>query len=215
MTRTASTIPWPWTWSNRWKKWEPKEDELTALAIRLFRRNPAASLRHVLSSASYLWCITGPTDLDNYYTVAFRPGGKAKYQKLRDLSVSGPDNVDWVEPKVPLPGFVDWTFRHMWLFWRPALYLYLILFSVVIAMIREGSMRFGPFLIPIFLQTGCLSLVALTQEFRFQFPIYMIGLLYGGYFLFCGPRRVADRSESIPHQSLINSSQSPNIPAVQ
>ena len=50
-------------------------------------------------------------------------------------------------------------------------------------------MRFGPFLIPILLHTGCLLLVAMTQEFRYQFPIYMIGL-YGGYFLFCVPRRV-------------------------
>ncbi len=67
---------------------------MTDLAIRLFRRNPAAGLRHVLTSASYIWCITGPTTLDNYYTVAFVPGEKPKYQKLRDLRGGGPDNVD-------------------------------------------------------------------------------------------------------------------------
>ena len=97
-----------------------------------------ASLRHVLTSTSYLWRITGRAGLDNYYTVAFVPGKKAKYQKLRDFHVSGDENVDWVEPKVPLPGVVNWTFRNAWLFWRPALYLYLILFSLAIAMLREG-----------------------------------------------------------------------------
>ena len=57
------------------KKWEQKEDELTALAIRLFRCNPAAGLRHVLASATYIWCITGPMFPDNFYMVAFLPGG--------------------------------------------------------------------------------------------------------------------------------------------
>ena len=170
-----------------WAKWEQKEDDLAALALRLFRRNPLASLRHVLWSASYLWCITGPSDA-NYYTVAFTHGESLKYQKLRDVTVGG-QAADWVEPKVPLPGWVGWTFGHSWLFWRPAIYLYLIVLSVLIAMLRAASLRYGVFLIPILLQTGGLSLAAFTQEFRFQFPIYMIGLLYGGYFLFCIPRR--------------------------
>ncbi len=168
-----------------WEKWQRKEGDLAALAVRLSRRNPLASLRHVLTSTSYLWRITGRAGLDTYYTVAFVPGKSAKYQKLRDFHVSGDENVDWVEPKVPLPGVVNWTFRNTWLFWRPALYLYLILFSMAIAMLREGSTRVAPLLIPVLLQTGCLALAALTQEFRYQFPIYMIGLLYGGYFLFC------------------------------
>ena len=84
--------------------------------------------------------------LDNYYTVAFVPGKNVKYQRLRDFHVSGDANVDWAEPKVPLPGIVDWTFRNAWLFWRPALYLYLILFSLAIAMLREGSAWLAPFL---------------------------------------------------------------------
>jgi hypothetical protein len=168
-----------------WKKWEDKEAELTALALRLVCRNPAAGLRHILTSAGYLWSVTGPTDPEHYYTVAFMSGGK--YQKVRDISTSGPDNADWVEPTVPLPGFVEWTFRNTWLFWRPAIYLYAILFAVAIAMIREGSWRYAAFLIPIALQTGCLSIAALSHEFRFQFPVYMIALLYGGYFLFCSP----------------------------
>ena len=121
-----------------WEKWQRKEGDLAALAVRLSRRNPLASLRHVLTSTSYLWRITGRAGLDTYYTVAFVPGKSAKYQKLRDFHVSGDENVDWVEPKVPLPGVVDWTFRNTWLFWRPALYLYLILFSLAIAMLREG-----------------------------------------------------------------------------
>jgi hypothetical protein len=176
---------------NSWQKWEQNEKELTALALRLLRRNPAAGLRHVLASSSALWCITGPTSLDNYYTVAFVPGATPKYQKLRDVRADVPGNVEWVEPCVPLPRVVDWTFRNSWLFWRPALYLHLIVFSVAIAALRGGSARFVPFLLPIFLQSACLALTAPSQDFRFQFPIYLIGLLYGGYFLFCEGRHSA------------------------
>ena len=72
-----------------WKKWEQKEDEITALAMRLFLRNPMPSLRHVLTSASYIWCITGPTTTDCYYIVAFIPDGKAKYQKRATSTIAG------------------------------------------------------------------------------------------------------------------------------
>ena len=34
-----------------WKKWEQKENDLTALALRLVWRNPMASLRHVLGTS--------------------------------------------------------------------------------------------------------------------------------------------------------------------
>ena len=84
-----------------------------------------------------------------------------------------------------------WTFRNTWLFWRPAIYLHLILFSLLIAMMRGGLVRFSPFLIPVLLQTGCLSLASSSQDFRYQFPVYMIGLLYSGYFLFCIPRHLS------------------------
>ncbi len=70
----------------------------------------------------------------------------------------------------------------------------MILFSVAVAMIRGGSTRFGLFLIPILLQSGCLSLAALSHEFRFQFPIYMTALIYSGHFLFCVPRWNAGNS---------------------
>lgn len=172
-----------------WKKWEANQDQLARLALRLFLRNPAASLRHVALSSSYLWNITSPSTIETYYTVAFQPDEQAKYQRLRDYATCEPAKVQWVEPQAPLPRAVAWTFGRLWLFWRPALYLYLILFAVVIAALREGSLRLCPFLIPVLLQTGTLSLAAFTQEFRFQFPVYMIALLYGGYFLFCVPRR--------------------------
>jgi hypothetical protein len=167
-----------------WPKWDAKKKDLTALAIRLFWRRPAVNLRHVLDSSSYIWGIAGPGDA-SYYTVAFAGGPPLQYQVLRRVHDNGQAAFDWVEPRGPLLRIVGKTFRHQWLFWRPAIYLYLILLSAGIAMLRSRSPRYGLILLPLLLHSGFLPAVCLSQEFRFQFPVYLVSLLYSGFLLFC------------------------------
>jgi hypothetical protein len=169
---------------NFWRKWDAKKKDLTALAIRLFWRRPAVNLRHVLLSSSYIWGIAGPGDV-SYYTVAFAGGPPLQYQVLRRVQDNGQAVVEWVEPRLLLPRIVGKTFRHQWLFWRPAIYLYLILLSAGIAMLRSRSPRYGLILLPLLLHSGFLPAVCLSQEFRFQFPVYLVSVLYSGFLLFC------------------------------
>ena len=117
-------------------------------------------------------------------------GETVKYQKLRNVTVGG-QAADWVEPKVPLPRLGPLDLRPVVAFLAAG---DLLVPARAVGDRRHDPRRFvavRPILIPILLQTGCLSLVAFTQEFRFQFPVYMIALLYSGYFLFCTPRRDA------------------------
>ncbi|MGA2064055.1 MAG: hypothetical protein ABSG86_03755 [Thermoguttaceae bacterium] len=173
-----------------WQKWEAKKEDLTALAMRLFRRRPTVYLRHVLTSSSYLWGISGPKDR-GYYIVAFVEGPPVRYQVLREVKGNGAAVVEWLEPRVPLPRIVAKTFRQKWLFWRPAIYLYLVVLAAVIAMLRSRSPRYGLILLPLLLHTGFLAAVTMSQEFRFQFPVYLVSVLYSGFLLFCTPRAVA------------------------
>jgi hypothetical protein len=173
---------------HHWDKWAAQKEELTALALRLFRRRPTVDLWHVLLGSSYIWGITGPGDA-NYYTVAFFGTRPARYQVLRDVQDDGQPQFEWVESQLPLPGIVAATFRQKWLFWRPAVYLYLVLLSTGIAVWRSRSPAYGVLLIPLGLHTGLLAAVSLSQEFRFQFPVYLVSILYSGFLLFCVPRR--------------------------
>ena len=175
---------------NCWPKWNAKKQDLTALAIKLFRRRPAVNLRHVLAGSSYIWGIAGPRD-PNYYIVAFTEGPPLRYQVLRGVQGDGQPLVEWVEPRLPLPWIVGQTFRQKWLFWRTALYLYLILFSTGIAMLRSRAPRCGLILLPLLLHSGFLAAVSLSPEFRFQFPVCLVTVLYSGFLLFCVPRAAA------------------------
>ena len=177
---------------NSWPKWDAKKNDLAALAIRLFRQRPAVNLRHVLASSAYIWGIAGPRD-PNYYIVAFVEGPPLHYQVLRGVQDDGRPLVEWVEPRVPLPWLVGQTFRQKWLFWRPAIYLYLILLSTGIAMLRSRSPRYGLILLPLLLHSGFLAAVCLSPEFRFQFPVCLVTVLYSGFLLFCVPRAAAGR----------------------
>jgi hypothetical protein len=167
-----------------WQKWDANKEDLTALAIRLCWRRPAVDLRHVLASSSYIWGIAGPGDA-SYYTVAFAEGPPPRYQVLRRVQNDGRAVFDWVEPRLPLPRIVGKTFRHQWLFWRAAIYLYLILLSAGIAMLRSRSPRYGLILLPLLLHSGFLATIGLAQDFRYQFSVYLVSLLYSGFLLFC------------------------------
>jgi hypothetical protein len=178
---------------NSWPKWDAKKKDLTALTLRLFWRRPAVNLRHVLASSSYIWGIAGPRDA-HYYIVAFAEGPPLRYQVLRGVQDDGQVVFEWVEPRLPLPRIVAQTFRQKWLFWRAAIYLYLILLSTGIAMLRSRSPRYGLLLLPLLLHSGLLAAVCLSPEFRFQFPVYLVTVLYSGFLLFCVPRAAAGRT---------------------
>jgi hypothetical protein len=175
-----------------WPKWDANKEDLTALAIRLFWRRPAVNLRHVLASSSYIWGIAGPGDA-SYYTVAFAQGPPLRYQVLRRVQNDGRAVFEWVEPRLPLPRIVGKTFRHQWLFWRAAIYLYLIVLSAGIAMLRSRAPRYGLILLPLLLHSGVLAMIGLAQDFRYQFSVYLVSLLYSGFLLFCVRRSQGGR----------------------
>jgi hypothetical protein len=175
--------------SQAWPQWQPHMGELTRLVLRLSLQRPLVTLRHLLLSSSYIWGITGPGD-PTYYTVAFDSARPVRYQVIVEERPDPQFSVEWRQCRHRLPRWVVKTFGRdwIWLFWRPAVYLYLLLFAVVIAMARSRSWRYGPLLVPLGLHTCFLALVVLSQEFRFQYAVYLVSVLYSGYLLFCIPR---------------------------
>ncbi|ABU57674.1 MULTISPECIES: hypothetical protein [Roseiflexus] len=74
--------------------------------------------------------------------------------------------------------------------WRPALYLYLTLFCVAVAMIRHRSWRLAGLALPVVAQSLIWMLLLTGQEVRFQYPTYVIGLLaWELLFVPCGQDR--------------------------
>jgi len=68
----------------------------------------------------------------------------------------------------------------IWLVWRPATYLYLTLFCVLAASIRRRSLRTLGLALPVLAQSVVWMLVLTVQDFRFQYPVYLIALVSVG-----------------------------------
>lgn len=65
----------------------------------------------------------------------------------------------------------------IWLTWRPALYLYLSLFCVTAIAIRHRSWRTAGLALPVAAQSMVWMLLLTVQDFRFQYPVYVVSLL--------------------------------------
>ena len=58
--------------------------------------------------------------------------------------------------------------------WRPALYQYLALWAAGVVCLRRRAWRYLLVLAPAVLHTGFLALCLLSQEFRYQYAVYVV-----------------------------------------
>jgi hypothetical protein len=70
-----------------------------------------------------------------------------------------------------------------WLFWRPALPLYIILIACVVLCIRQRNLAWSIVYLPFLLNTGTIALAAISQACRYQFPLtfaaaFLVGLAF-------------------------------------
>jgi hypothetical protein len=147
-------------------------DAYTDLWLRLAVRDPATLIQHQWCLTSLIWRVMQPTDgylyawhktlIDDYgKDVGLTPS--SVLPGLRDLLASWLTSLE--RPEV------------VWLVWRPATYLYLTLFCVLAASIRRRSLRTLGLALPVLAQSLGWMLVLPMQEFRFQYPVYLIALV--------------------------------------
>lgn len=150
-------------------------DAFTDLWLRLAVRDPMTLARHQQCITSLVWRITQPAD-----------GYLATWQG--DLIDNYARNLG-IAPSSPVPEVRDrlmsWlrSLEHpsvIWLVWRPATYLYLALCCIGIASIRRRSLRMMGLALPVVAQSLVWMFVIIVQDFRFQYPVYLIALVSVG-----------------------------------
>lgn len=143
--------------------------------LDLLVRDPGVELRHWKCVSGFVWRIFDP----------LKTGHLMIY---RDEDAK----VRWVEPNPfgiheasKLPGMVEPLFRVLqwsdgwprmsWI-WGPAPYLYLTLFAVCIFALRRRSLTALLAGVPATIQSLVLMVVAIAPDFRYQYPVYLMGL---------------------------------------
>lgn len=133
----------------------------------LILRNPMAVVRHQLCAGSLVWLVPQLTYL---YTVP-------REISRNELGLS--TQSQWPSMQRWLTKILDWSERPdvIWILWRPALYLYALLGLTVFVAYRRQEPRWLLFAVPALLQSVSLLLVSVGQDFRYQYSVYLIGVM--------------------------------------
>jgi hypothetical protein len=138
---------------------------------RWARKNPAILLEHQRCVTSMLWQIREPREkAGRLYTTEL--GIVENDLSLRSASL-------WPRLRYGLVGIVQMTVNPSltWFFWRPAFYLYFLLLLVALAAARAKNGKLLQIGIPAVLNSLVWFIFIATQDFRFQYPVYVMALI--------------------------------------
>lgn len=143
-------------------------------------QDPIPFIKHQICVSSLTWKISKPTyhfsvgafyvdpDHEIYFTQDAKDG---KYKEFYSktpllLSVLGKWYNLSQEPQI------------FWLFWSPGFWLIISVFSVIIIAIREKNYKYSILLTPLIVTSISIALLTASQEYRYQFCVVVIGMIY-------------------------------------
>ena len=176
------------------KALEGNKWELVRVAGDLMLRQPQVSLDRIICSSSLIWRITRePNRYDYGPGLGYNDQGKLVYIPVAAEFGLYPQSKipELVEPLGRLVVLSAHIWDLLWLTWRSAIYLYVALASAVVASLRSRRWQYMLVMAPILFHSIFLAFVALDQDFRLQYPVYLVGLVLGGFLLFGVPLRGA------------------------
>ena len=139
------------------------------IALDLFLKDPAVDLRHMVCQSQIVWSINSSCpDRENVgiYTLLIE----------KNISLSGGFQRKLVALAKYYFPFMTASFNHN-LNWIMALYLYCAIFCTAILSIRASNWRLLLFLSPIVIQSLTLMLINISQTYRYQYGVALVGIL--------------------------------------
>jgi hypothetical protein len=148
--------------------------ELRDAWLMMARENPGTELRHLACVSSLVWLMDESDQAPLYEAGAsiYTTNGK----------------VQWVQPGLDArPGsfapqavesIARWLeeSRRFNLFWRPAAWLYLLLFAAWVACRRMKDWRIVLVAAPVIVHSAVLAVANVAQDARYQLPVFIIAL---------------------------------------
>jgi hypothetical protein len=159
---------------------------------KLAIRDPKIMVKHFLCLSSFVWQLNQPqnvyleTILFDNYNVDQKPGWGIYKNDVSQNSLI---------PRVR--GFIKHIVEAEWnrdvykLLWRPALYMYLFLASLAFFVYRTGHGKWLLLSVPLIAQSICMMFTAQLQALRYQYPVYIIAMLFTIPLLFMGWKKTS------------------------
>jgi hypothetical protein len=182
-------------------------DKLTSIFLSLAVRDPQINIDHILCGGSMVWRISQPATGYLYGAhLTLGPDGSINTIIENELGLY---------PEFLFPEgsrlLANWIKRSedkdlSWLVWRPALYLYLSITGALIVSLRSRNWKYMIAVLPAGLQTVTLIFGSVSQDFRYQFGVYLYGLL--AWLLILAPGRLVQANSIEESRGSISNCQS-------
>ena len=163
--------------------------DLTRTFCALLIRRPSVNFEHYRALGSLIWrirwspCVASAVSYDGTEWSRVDPAERDFARgtwKIRSIPVARP-----LPPLFAWATEADWA----WLTWRPALYMYLFLFAVVVATLRAAKWQYLVVAVPVVVQASIMTFVVTCPEFRYHWSVYLAGMLCSGFLLLGVPLR--------------------------
>ena len=150
---------------------ESNGDPILGIWLRSIMRDPEVFLAHQKCVTSMLWQIKEPS---------------GRHGRLYTTERGIVENDLGLKARSLLPQLrafisqaVDWSLdpRLIWFLWRPAIYFYALLLCVGIAALRTKNFKLLLVSAPAVLNSLVWLPLITTQDFRFQYPVYAMGVI--------------------------------------
>ena len=143
--------------------------------LDLFAKNPKVEINHVLCASDMIWNITGKCEIENP-TIGYNDSGYYWTQSYFSEYQTNSKLPMLVKPIADL--FISSENNQLLfiLFWRPAVYLYFAILTVLIFFIKIRNSKVFIILTPLLGQSIFLFFFNRVQNFRYQYCAVLIGL---------------------------------------
>jgi len=163
----------------------------SSLAIDLFIRDPLVDINHTLCASELVWRISNSHGyMKSTHGFHSWKNGEEGWIIPNEFGIKEASLFpQLISPLIVwLRGF---GFADDFLVWylRPALYLYLTLFSISAAFLRDADWRVWVVGLPVFIQSTVLFLISFAPAFRYQYGTCLAGLFLLGV-LFISPKNI-------------------------
>jgi hypothetical protein len=156
-------------------------DPLTMLKIitRLAIHDPKILLNHYLCLSSFVWQPNQPknvyleTILMDYYNLDQNPSWE-----IYKAQVSQNSLLPQIRGAIKYIVSSEWNLDVYRLLWRPAVYIYMFLLSLALLVHRTRHKKWLLLSVPLLAQSIGIMLTAQVQAVRYQYPVYLIAMLF-------------------------------------
>ncbi len=157
--------------------------EIARIFLVVTLRKPSITLGSLLCVSNNTWRIRFPPGSDIRTIPLITTDDNLSYIPKNDFGITHESLLPKLEPSLVRLIAESSQPNWIWLAWRPALYLYILLLGVIVKALRERNSTMLYISLPVIFQAGVMFFLSINQELRLHYPIVVVSLIYSIYLI--------------------------------